>query len=118
MASYKGAKARGLLREPMSVFAVSKVRLDVDGRVTDVLWGVIDKKSNHWVSAAAPGTVADVVEAIHNGDQVLALFPTNGGRLPEREFDVVEFDDGTETIELDAANEPAPGLRDMVQLHG
>ena len=116
MSPYQGAKAHSLLKDPVSVFAVSKVRLDVDGRVTDVLWGVIDRNSNHWVSAAAQATVADVVEAIHNGDQVLALFPTNEGRLPDREFVVVEFDDGTETIELDAANEPAPGIRDIVQL--
>jgi hypothetical protein len=114
--AYQGAKARELLQDPMSVFAVSKVRLDVDGRVTDVLWGVIDKKSNHWVSPAALAPVAEVVEAIHNGDQVLALFPTNDGRLPEREFEVVEFDDGTETIELDASNAPAPEIRNMVQL--
>ena len=80
------------------------------------LWGVIDKKSNHWVSPAAVAPVAEVVDAIHNGDQVLALFPTNGGRLPEREFEVVEFDDGTETIELDASNAPAPEIRDMIQL--
>jgi hypothetical protein len=100
----------------MSVFAVSKVRLTNDGRVTDVLWGVIDKKSNHWVSPAALAPVAEVVEAIHNGDRVLAFFPSNDGRLPEREFEVVEFDDGTETIELDAANAPAPENRDMVQL--
>ena len=116
MAPYQGARARELLQDPMSVFAVSKVRLDVDGRVTDVLWGVIDKKSNRWVSPAAVAPVAEVVEAIHNGDQVLALFPTNGGRVPEREFEVVEFDDGTETIELDGFNAPAPEIRDMVQL--
>lgn len=116
MAPYEGARARELLQNPMSVLAVSKVRLDVDGRVTDVLWGVIDRKSNHWVSFAALAPVAEVVDAIHNGDQVIALFPTNGGRMPEREFEVVEFDDGTETIELDAFNGQAPEVRDMVQL--
>ncbi len=114
--SYQGARARELPQDPMSVFAVSKVRLDADGRVTDVLWGVIDRKSNHWVSPAALAPVAEVVDAIHNGDHVLALFPTNGGRLPEREFEVVEFDDGSETIELDASNAPAPDIRDMIQL--
>jgi len=114
--AYQGAKAREVLPDSPSVFAVSKVRLDVDGRVTDVLWGVIDKKSNHWVSPAALAPVAEVVEAIHNGDQVLALFPTNGRRLPERMFEVVDFDDGTETIELDVVNAPAPEIRDMVQL--
>jgi hypothetical protein len=116
MAPYQGARARELLQDPMSVFAVSKVRLDVDGRVTDVLWGVMDKKSNRWVSPATLAPVAEVVEAIHNGDQVLAVFSSNGRELPEREFEVVEFDDGTETIELDAANAPAPEIRDMLQL--
>jgi hypothetical protein len=118
MAPYQGAHARDLLRDSASVFAVSKIRIDVDGRVSEVLWGVIDKKSNHWVSQAALAPVAEVVEAIHNGDQVLALFPTNDGRLPERQFEVVDFDDGTETIELDASNASAPGMRDMVQLDG
>ena len=114
--TYQGARARDLHRDSASVFAVSKVRIDVDGRVTEVLWGVIDKKSNHWVSPAELAPVAQVVEAIHNGDKVLALFPTNDGRLPEREFEVVEFDDGTKTIELGASTAPAPEIRDMVQL--
>jgi hypothetical protein len=39
MAPYQGARARELLQNPMSVFALSKVRLDVDGRVTDALCG-------------------------------------------------------------------------------
>ena len=114
--SYQGARARELLPDSMSVFAVSKVRLDADGRVTDVLWGVIDRKSNHWVSPAALAPVAEVVEAIRNGDHVLALFPTNSGRLVEREFEVVEFDDGSETIKLDASHASAPEIRDMVRL--
>jgi hypothetical protein len=113
---YQGARASDLQRDSGSVFAVSKVRIDRDGRITEVLWGVIDKKSNHWVSPAALAPVEVVVEAIHNGDHVLALFPTNGGRLPEREFEVVEFDDGTGTIALHASNAPASEIRDMVQL--
>jgi hypothetical protein len=90
--------------------------MDADGRVAEVLWGVIDKESSHWVSPTALAPVAEVVEAIHNGDQVLALFPTSIGRLSEREFEVVEFDDGIETIELNASNPPAADIRDMVQL--
>jgi hypothetical protein len=83
--------------------------------LTDVVWGVIDKKSNHWVSPTAlapwPRSSTPFTMATR-----LALFPTNGGRLPEREFEVVEFDGGTETIELDASNAAAPEIRDMVQL--
>jgi hypothetical protein len=110
------AHVQQLSENSMSVFAVSKVRLDVDGYVTDVLWGVMDKKSKHWVSPEALAPVVEVVEALRKGDQVLALFPSNDDRLPEREFEVVEFDDGTETIELNVSAAAAPGIRDMLQL--
>ena len=97
----------------MSAFAVSKIRLDVDGRVTQVVWGIIDRKSMRWVSAEALIPVADVAEAIHKEDQVLAVFPGRDNGLPKREFVVVEFDDGTETIELDEVTGPALRIRDM-----
>ena len=119
MAISRGEKARLFERDFMSAFAVSKIDLDTDGRVTQVLWGVIDKKSNRWVSAEELAPVADVVAAIQNGDQVLAIFPPTAGGLPEREFVVVEFDDGTETIDLVEVSGPAPRIHDMgrIDLH-
>lgn len=84
----------------MSVFAVSKVRLDPDGRVTDVLWGVVDTKSNRWVSPEVVAPVSEVVDAIHKGDRVYALFPTPHGHSPERQFMVVDYASGWETVAL------------------
>ncbi|MEO8059190.1 MAG: hypothetical protein ABI671_12765 [Burkholderiales bacterium] len=119
MTTYQGGKARLLARDFMSAFAVSRIDLDTDGRVTQVVWGVIDKKSNRWVSDEELAPVADVVAAIQNGDQVLAIFPPAAGKLAEREFVVVEFDDGMETIELDEVSGPAPRIHDMgrIDLH-
>jgi hypothetical protein len=57
----------------MSVFAVSKVRIDSDGDVTHVLWGVVDTKSNHWATPEMTAPVSEVVAAIRNGDLVAAL---------------------------------------------
>jgi hypothetical protein len=57
----------------MSVFAVSKVRIDSDGDVTHVLWGVVDTKSNHWATSEMTAPVSEVVAAIRNGDLVAAL---------------------------------------------
>jgi hypothetical protein len=42
-----GAQSR---RNVISVFAVSKVGLDKDGRVTDVLWGRVNTRTNRWAS--------------------------------------------------------------------
>ena len=46
----------------MNVFAVSKVRLDNDGRVTAVLWGRVNTETNQW---ATPEVVAPVIEVVH-----------------------------------------------------
>ena len=120
MSNHRGNKCQLFARDFMSAFAVSKIDLDTDGRVTRVLWGVIDKTSNRWVSDEELAPVAEVVAAIQSGDQVLAIFPPTAGRLPEREFVVVEFDDGTETIELDEISGPAPRIHDLgrIDLHG
>ena len=82
----------------MQVYAVSKVRLDKDGRVAAVLWGQVDTRTNHWASPEVVAPVKDVVAAIHAGDQVFALFPTTHGHLPERRFIVVRYDSGWETV--------------------
>ena len=60
----------------MRVFAVSKVGLDKDGRVTTVFWGKVNTSTNQWAAPEVVAPVADVVNAIHSGDDVYALFPT------------------------------------------
>lgn len=100
----------------MSVFAVSKVRLDPTGTVTDVLWGVVDTKSNHWVSPEVVTTTREVLEAIDKGDQVVALFPATGGYLPGRQFVAVGQAGGTQSLALDGPADPAREIRDMDRL--
>jgi len=100
----------------MSVYAVSKVRRDKDGRVTAVLWGEVDIKTNRWATPESVAPVVEVVGAIHAGDQVFALFPTTHGHLPERRFIVVDYDNGWETIALDGVSTHEREIHDMDQL--
>ena len=100
----------------MTVYAVSRVRLDKDGRVTDVLWGEVDTKTNQWATAESVAPVVEVVDAIHAGDQVFALFPTTHGHLPERRFIVVDYDSGWETIALDGPSTFEREIHDMDRL--
>ena len=85
----------------MSVYAVSKVQLDNDGRVVAVLWGRVDTQQNQWAGPEMHAPVAEVVNAIHRGDQVFALFPSAHGHLPERRFMTVSYDNGWETVALE-----------------
>jgi hypothetical protein len=101
----------------MSVFAVSKVRLGQDGLVTDVVWGVVDTKSNHWVSPETAAPITEVIAAIDNGDQVIALFPTPQGHLPGRPFVVEAHEDGSKQAVLGPASYEAE-LPDMTQFDG
>ena len=100
----------------MSVFAVSKVRTDGAGYVTDVFWGVVDTKSNRWVSPEVAAPAAEVLAAIHNGDQVVALFPAADGHKPERQFVVKQHGGGRESLALDGRPTPEREIQDMDQL--
>jgi len=100
----------------MNVFAVSKVRLDKDGRVTAVLWGRVDTDKNQWATAEVEAPVKDVVAAIHAGDQVCALFPSEHGHVPDRPFRVVEYDSGWETIALEGPPTFEREVHDMEKL--
>ena len=100
----------------MNVFAVSKVRLDPDGRVVAVQWGRVDTHANSWATPEATAPVREVVEAIHAGDQVFALFPSTHGHLPDRQFVVVDYDNGWETIALDGPPSFEREVHDMERL--
>ena len=60
------------------------VRLDSDGRVTAVLCGQLNTRRNDWANGESIEPVVDVVDALHNGAAVFALFPAEHGHLPER----------------------------------
>jgi hypothetical protein len=100
----------------MSVYAVSKVRLDPDGRVVAVYWGRVDTRVNMWASPEIVAPVRDVVNAIHAGDHVFALFPSEHGHLPDRRFMVVDYDNGWETIALDGLPTFEREIHDMQRL--
>lgn len=101
----------------MNVYAVSRVRLDQDGRVTAVQWGEVDTRRNQWATAEAEAPVADVVRALHGGAQVFALFPSEHGHLPDRRFMVVDYDNGWESIAFDGPATHEREVHDMARMH-
>ena len=100
----------------MKTFAVSKVRLDKDGRITHFYWGEVDTHNNDWARPEVVVPVIDAVRAIHDGNQVFALFPSTHGHLPERRFIVVDYDSGWETIALDGPPTHEREVHDMERL--
>ena len=98
------------------VFAVSKVRLDDDGRITHIYWGEVDTEKNDWTGPERVSPVIDAVYAIHDGGQVFALFPSTHGHLPERQFRVVDYENGLETISLEGLATHEREVHDMEPL--
>jgi hypothetical protein len=94
-------KALPLAADAVTFYAVSQMQLDARQRVSEVVWGQVDTVSNRWATDEVRAPVADVVEAIHNGDPVFALFRGNDGHLPRQRFVVLEHDDGEESIVLE-----------------
>jgi hypothetical protein len=100
----------------MAVYAVSKVRLDKDGRITHVYWGEVDPHRNEWAGAEHEVPVIEAVRAIHAGHPVFALFPSTHGHLPDRRFAVVDYDSGWETIALEGLPTHEREVHDMDRL--
>lgn len=103
---------------PRSTFAVSKVKLDSDGRITAVLWGKVDTSKNAWAAPEVVVPVAAVADALSAGDQVFALFPSTHGHLPDRRFVVADYDGGRKTIVLDGPATYEREVHDMNRLDG
>ena len=101
------------MRRPMSTFAVSKVKLDANGRVIAVLWGKVDTGKNAWATPEAEAPVAEAVDALDAGDQVFALFPSAHGHLPDRQFVIADYEDGRKTIVLDGPAAYEREIHDM-----
>ena len=100
----------------MTHYAVSKVKQDNAGRVTDVFWGQVNTSTNAWTTQLNAAPVSDVVDAIHNGDIVFALFPTLMGLSPERRFEAVAHVAGAESIALEGNATFKFELADMARL--
>ena len=120
--TYEGVRARPMASESGRLFEVSKVRIGPDGHVSDVLWGELDAGSDQHVGTHVVASAAEVVDAIHDGAQVAAVFlSTESGRpkhLPMRTFVIVEHEDGRECITFEGPPSPGRELVDMVSLDG
>ena len=113
--TYQGERARPMSTERGRHFEVSKVRIGPDGHVSDVLWGEINSASDLKVGKRVVATVAEVVDAIHDGAQVAAVF-TKGDPLPQRMFLVVEQNDGSEHITIDGTPYAGRNASDLEKL--
>jgi hypothetical protein len=111
--TYQGERARQMASESGRAFEVSKVRIGADGHVSDVLWTELGGKSDEAVGTRFVVAVADVVDAIHDGARVAAVFPASKAHVPERLFVVVKHEDGRECVAFDDAPSPGRNLADM-----
>jgi hypothetical protein len=118
--TYQGERARPVTVKDASelgrCFEVSQIRLDGDGHVSDVLWTEVNTASNRAVHTAIVSPAAEVVDAIHDGAQVAAVFSPRGVHLPRRQFVVVEHENGRECIVLDGPPAPGRNLSDIASL--
>ena len=110
--TYQGERARPMATESGRCFEVSKVRIGPDGHVSQVLWGEVSPGPDRVVGARVAATSAEVVDALHDGAQVVARFPSVFP-LAERAFVVVEHLDGRECIAFDGASSPGRNVGDM-----
>ena len=114
--TYQGERARPMASENGRYFEVSKVRIGRDGHVSDVLWAEVDAGSDRDVGTRVLASAAEVVDAIHDGAQVAAVFPSANAPVPERAFVIVEHEDGRECIAFADADSPGRSLSDLESL--
>ena len=113
--TYQGERARQAATEVGRYFEVSKVRLDPDGHVTDVLWIEVDAGSNRAVGTPVVAAVAEVVDAIHDGAQVAATFDSTDP-YPRRPLVVIQHNDGRECIAIGGTTAPGRNISDLDRL--
>lgn len=75
----------------------------------------MDAGPDRAVGARVVATAAEVVDAIHDGAQVEAVFSAKG-HLPERLFGIVLHEAGKECITLDGAPSPGRNVTDLDSL--
>ena len=113
--TYQGQRARPMADESDRLFEVSKVRIGSDGHVSDVLWCEVDGRSDRDVGAPVLASAAEIVDAIHDGAQVVAVFSSKH-QLADRAFVVVMHEDGRECIAFDGAPSPGRNVTDVDSL--
>ncbi len=113
--TYQGERARPMATENGRIFEVSKVRVGPDGHASEVLWVEVDARSSRVVGAPYLATAAEVVDAIHDGAQVTAVFSAKD-RHQTRPFVVVEHQDGRECIAFEGEPSAGRNLTDLDRL--
>lgn len=113
--TYQGERSRPMASESGRFFEVSKVRMGADGHVSEVLWGEVNTGNDRSVGPQVLATAAEVVDAIHDGAQVLAVFPAPDA-LPDRAFAIFLHQDGRECITLAGAPSLGRELLDLARL--
>ena len=113
--TYQGERARPMASESGRFFEISKVRIGADGHVSDVLWGEVAAGANRDVGERVLASAAEVVDAIHDGARVAAVFASKS-HLPERAFVIIEHQDGRECIAFADASSPGRNLSDLARL--
>ncbi len=118
--TYQGERARQMASEKGRCFEVSKLRIASDGHVSQVLWGEVDGGSDRDVGDHVVASAAEVVDAIHDGAQVAAVFPSSKAdhprHRPERLFVIVEHEDGRECIAFEGPKSAGRDLADVARL--
>ena len=104
--------------QPARTYAVSQVALDPAGRVTAVRWGQVDTGRNAWATPEVVVPVAVAVAALRAGDQVVALFPSLHGHLPDRLFVEADYGGGRHTVVLAGPSTWAREVHDMDRIGG
>ena len=114
--TYQGERARPMASENGRFFQISKVRIGTNGDVSDVLWGEVDAGSDQDVGLRVVASAAEVVDAIHDGAQVAAVFTSSKDHQPERAFLIVEHKDGRECISFADTSSTGRNLSDIDSL--
>ena len=113
--TYQGERARPMAAEYGRCFEVSKVRIGADGHVSDVLWSEVETGSDRVLGARVLATDAEVVDAIHDGAQVAAVFPSKD-LLPERSSMVTGYTAGKGCITFGGGPPTGRNVTDMGSL--
>jgi hypothetical protein len=114
---YQGARAHPDATEGGRIYAVSKVRLDSDGQVTRVLWSEVSAASNLDVGAQVPAQLAEVLDALHAGHDVVARFASQHPHVPQRALRVVEHADGRESLALAGPSVSGGEIADIAKMN-
>ena len=96
---------------------VSKVRIGPQGRITAVLWGEVDPWVDQVVGLRVEADAAEVIEAIHDGARVSAVFP-HLHRRPSRPFVVIGHLDGQAELALEGPPADGRNVADLAALPG